>query len=259
VAVSTHREWAELLRAVAEPGAAAGSGDLLRRALELGRDVALDTVGCSVTTIDGDRYQTPLYSDGVALDLDRAQYESGDGPCMAAAREGRSHYFDALTNGDRFPGFAEAAIARGVRSSISLPLTGPVLPSAINLYASSRFAFDAERPRAVADLLARCVSALLAHPHLAESAAAPAPTARLEAAQARAQLIAEAQEVLMAGRTLTQPEALNLLIRRGRAERRSIFAVASDVIQAGGVQPGRAQAGGVQAGGAPAGGVGVAP
>ena len=267
--MSTHREWAELLRAVAEPGAAAGSEDLLRRALVLSRDVAADMVGCSVTTIDGDRYQTPLYSDGVALDLDRAQYESGDGPCMAAAREHRSHYFDALTNSDRFPGFAEAAIARGVRSSISLPLTGPALPSAINLYASSRFAFDAERPRAVADLLARCVSALLTRPHLPEPTAAPVPVARLEAAQARAQLIAEAQEVLMAGRTLTQPEALNLLIRRGRAERRSIFAVAADVIQAGEVQTGGAhagegQAGGVQTGGvqtgeAPAGGVGVAP
>jgi hypothetical protein len=232
--VNTHRQWAELLRAVSEPGAAPSSEALLRQAVELGRDVAPGTVGCSVTTLEGDRYTTPVFSDTLALDLDRAQYEAGDGPCMAAAREQRHQNFDALTDAGRFPGFSEAAVERGVRSSISLPLTGPELPSAINLYGSSRYTFDAERPRAVAGLLARCVSALMSGPEQAARVVeAPVPASRVEAAQARAQLIADAETVLMARRSVSRSEALTMLIRRSRADGRSIFEIAHEVLEAG--------------------------
>jgi hypothetical protein len=230
LAVSTHQQWAELLHAIAGPRPDPDAG-LLRRAVELGRDVAPDTVGCSVTMIDGDRYHTPVFSDGVALDLDRAQYEAGDGPCMAAARKQRHEYFDAMADGDRFPGFTEAAVDRGVRSSISLPLTGPDRPAAINLYASSRYAFDAERPRAVAGLLARCVSALMTPADAPrEAAGAPVPAGRMEAAQARARLIAEAETALMRQRSVSRTDALSLLIRRSRAEACSIFDVAREVV-----------------------------
>jgi hypothetical protein len=200
--------------------------------------VAPDTVGCSVTTIEDDRYHTPVFSDSLALDLDRSQYEAGDGPCMAAARGQRHEYFDALTDGGRFPGFTEAAVERGVRSSISLPLTGLERRAAINLYASSRYAFDAERPRAVAGLLARCVSALMAPADSAAQAfGAPVPAGKIEAAQARARLIAEAEGVLMTERSVSRADALSLLIRRSRAETRSIFDVAREVLGAGEAKP----------------------
>jgi hypothetical protein len=224
------------LRAADDPARVSDSHALLRQALALGRDVAPDTVGCSVTTIEGDRYHTPAFSDGLALELDCAQYDSGDGPCMAAARERRDHHFDALTDGDRFPGFTEAAVKHGVRSSISLPLTGPESPSALNIYARSRYAFDAERPQAVAHLLARCVSALMARPERAEQAGAPVPASRIEAAQARAELIADAESALMASRSLSRSDALTMLIRRSRAEHRSVFAVARDVLRSGGAE-----------------------
>lgn len=229
--MNSQRQWAQLLRAVSEPQAAADSDTLLRQAVELSRDVTPDAVGCSVTTLDGDRFSTPVYSGRLALDLDRAQYEAGDGPCMAAAREHRFHNFDSATDVDRFPGFAEAAVERGVRSSISLPLPlgSPGRSAAINLYGSSRYAFDAERPRAVAGLLARCVAILMSPP---ARAAIPSdlPPAGLEAARLRARLIAEAEDVLMADRPLDRPAAMGLLIRRSRAEGRSIFEIARQVV-----------------------------
>jgi hypothetical protein len=236
--VNTHRQWAELLHAISGPRPGSDTGALLRQAIELGRDVAPDTVGCSVTTLNGDHYHTPVFSDALALALDRAQYEAGDGPCMAAAREQRHQYFDAMTDGDRFPGFTEAAMERGVRSSISLPLTGPELPAAINVYASSRYAFDADRPRAVAGLLARCVSALLAPAEGARLAGdAPAAASKIEAAQARARLITEAEAHLMTERSLSRVDAFTVLTRRSRAEIRSIFAVAREVVPAGEAGP----------------------
>jgi hypothetical protein len=219
-----------LLRAASEPDAATDSEALLRQAMALGHDVAPDAVGCSITTLDGDRYRTPVYSDRLALDLDLVQYRSGDGPCMATAREHRQHDFDAVTDADRFPGFTQAAVEYGVRSSISLPLTGTARPSAINLYGSSRHAFDAERPRAVASLLARCVSAVLSRQAPVEPAS-EVPAARLAAAQEQARLIAAAETVLMDSRSVSRPDALAMLMRRSHAEVRSIFDLADEVVR----------------------------
>lgn len=233
--MNTHGQWAELLHAASHPAAYSDADVPLRLAVNLGSEVAPDAVSCSITEIaDGDRYRTPVYSDQLALDLDRAQYESGDGPCMAAAREHQRQYFDAASDGPRFPGFAAAAVKRGVQSSISLPLTSADRSAALNLYATSRYAFDGERPRAVADLLARCVSVLLSRAHTTDQpVTGPVRADRLHAAQERAQLIADAEAALMAGRSLSRPEAVTLLIRRSRAEARSIFEVARDVLRAG--------------------------
>jgi hypothetical protein len=194
-------------------------------------------VGCSVTSIDGERYRTPIYSDSIALDLDRAQYQAGDGPCMAAAREHRPQHFDAASDRERFPGFTEAALERGVLSSISLPLLDTEQPSAINLYASSRTAFDDERPQAVAGLLARCVSALLVRPDVsADPADPPVRADDIQAAQARARLITEAEEALMSRHRLSRPQALSRLMQRSRAEYRSIFQIARETIDAGAME-----------------------
>lgn len=232
--MDTHQQWAQLLHAVSEPRSEPASGSLLRQVVELGQDVAPDAMGCSVTTLEGDRYHTPVYSNGLALDLDRAQYRAGDGPCMAAAREHRYQRFDAVTDGARFPGFTEAAVERGVRSSISLPVTGAEMPAAINLYASSRHAFHAERPRAVAGLLARCLSALMAPSDATRRVVeAPASAGSIEAAHARARLIADAETVLMGRRSVSRTEALGMLIQRSRVETRSIFDIAREVVAVG--------------------------
>lgn len=233
--MNAHERWAELLRAASHPVGDPDEDVPLRLAVELGAEVAPEAISCSITEIaDGDRYRTPVYSDQLALDLDRAQYESGDGPCMAAARERQRQYFDAATDGQRFPGFAAAAAERGVLSSISLPVPTADRSAALNLYATSRHAFDGERPRAVADLLARCVSVLLARAHITEGPVLEPPQDdRLQHAQARAQLIADAEAVLIADRSLSRSEAVTLLIRRSRDESRSIFEVARDVVRAG--------------------------
>jgi hypothetical protein len=235
--VNTQEQWAELLRAVSRPAAYPALDVLLRQAVELGSQLTPEAVSCSITEIaGGDQYHTPVYSDQLALDLDKAQYQAGDGPCMAAAREQQRQYFDATTDTDRFPGFAEAAVDRGVRSSISLPLPSSRRSAALNLYASSRDAFDAERPRAVAELLARCVAVLMtpADTGLLPPEATVADD-KLSAAQARAQLIGRAEAALAAQRSLSRQDALTTLIRRSRAETRSIFEVAREV--AGDAEP----------------------
>jgi GAF domain len=229
--VHTHQQWDELLRAASHPAGYPGLDVLLQQAVQLGSQIAPDAVSCSITEISGgDQYHTPVYSDQLALDLDKAQYEAGNGPCMAAAREQERQYFDAATDSDRYPGFTEAARERGVRSSISLPLPSSRRSAALNVYASSRYAFDAERPRAVADLLARCVSVLMTPSDVhGVPTEASVPEDSLHDAQARARLIGRAEAVLAAQRSVSRQDALTVLIRRSRAEVRSIFEVAREV------------------------------
>ena len=233
--MTAQEKWDQLLRAVSQASSDDGPDVLLQQAVQLGAEVAPDAVGCSITEIaDDDRFRTPVYSDQLALDLDRAQYHAGDGPCMAAARERQRQHFDAALHGQRFPGFAEVAVKRGVHSSISLPLSSPGRAAALNLYATSRYAFDADRPRAVADLLARCVSALLTRTGTAdEPVEGPVEDDGLRAAQARALLITDAETDLMAARSMSRQAALTMLIQGSRMQHRSIFDVAGDVVRLG--------------------------
>ncbi|MDQ1742643.1 MAG: hypothetical protein QOE23_982 [Pseudonocardiales bacterium] len=239
--MNAQEQWRALLRATSQPAASAELAGLLQQAVRLGSQLTPEAVSCSITEMDGGNtrgvaYRTPVYSDQLALDLDRAQYQAGDGPCMAAAREQQRQNFDATVDGTRFPGFTEAAIGRGVRSSISLPLPlgSPHRSAAINLYASSRHAFEAEQPRAAADLLARCVSILL-NSDDASRAAEKAADASLQAARARARLIADAEAVLMATHSVDRPDAMAILIRRSKAERRSVFQIAAELVATEGV------------------------
>lgn len=62
-----------------------------------------------------------MFTDKVALDLDKTQYETGDGPCLAAMRHrGVEHFVTA--SDDRWPLFRAAAEARSVLSSLAVPL-----------------------------------------------------------------------------------------------------------------------------------------
>ena len=84
-----------------------------------------------------------MFTEAEAPEIDRAQYQSGHGPCVDAYRTGeilRIH--DTLTE-DRWPEFARAAAEHGVRSTLSLPLhTERAVLCALNLYSREVAAFD---------------------------------------------------------------------------------------------------------------------
>lgn len=67
----------------------------------------------------------------------------------------------AQTTQTRYPAYGSAAARRDVRSSLSLGLRGLDRPAALNLYASAPAAFTGDQSLAVADLLARSVTAVL--------------------------------------------------------------------------------------------------
>lgn len=98
-------------------------------------------VGVSITVVvDGEPFTVTSTSREMAL-LDASQYLGG-GPCPEAAlAQVRLGVDDVLDEG-RWQLYAQAAGARGVASSLSLPLTASGrLPGAMNLYAGEPHAF----------------------------------------------------------------------------------------------------------------------
>lgn len=131
----------------AAEGLAALTGELdVLQGLRVLSDVALalvpSVVGVSLTVVlDGEPFTVTATSDDTA-DLDAAQYLDG-GPCADAATEQAPRPVPDVLDEERWRLYRVAAAARGVRSSLSLPLGGAAgpTPGAINLYASEPDAF----------------------------------------------------------------------------------------------------------------------
>ncbi len=204
---------------------------LLSEAMTLGSTITPDSVGCSITEQTPSGFCTPVASSAVALALDSAQYAAGDGPCVAACRDGQVHSITVMTDERAYPAFTEAAVRHDVRSSLSLPLAGTDAASALNLYARSPSAFESAHANAVAMLLARCTAAILT--------ADPLPPDRMRDPRhgERVALLSRATSVLIDRLGFSSEEAFAELVRRSDREQRSVFAVARALV---GQQPGTA-------------------
>jgi hypothetical protein len=80
----------------------------------------------SLTVLDGDgQFQTPAFTDELAVRLDQAQYQAGDGPCLEATRAegtGLARCEDLSGPDAPWQAFATAASVLGVRSVVSVGL-----------------------------------------------------------------------------------------------------------------------------------------
>jgi len=126
---------------------------------------AIDGVDAlSVTTGDGEAFETVACSEGFALRLDEAQHRRG-GPCTIAAWSGEQIYVPDLTTDPRWPTLTEIAGYYNVCSVLSTPLGAPSLPTgdnggstmAINLYSRARDMFPVSTRRAIAAMVCAAV------------------------------------------------------------------------------------------------------
>ncbi len=75
--------------------------------------------------------------------IDTIQYELGEGPCITAAREGRTVRSGSLGEDTQWPRFGPSAGRLGINSVLSLPLLTPEGGiGSMNVYAHQENAFD---------------------------------------------------------------------------------------------------------------------
>jgi hypothetical protein len=218
---SLSRELGELTEALL---AATTVDGVLERIILAARYLIHDADMVSITLREEDgRYYTPAETDAEATDLDRRQYESGEGPCVDAADPDGpafAHSGDLATE-SAWPAFAREAAARGFRSVLSTALITAPEPApftaALNIYSRARDALG-DAARDTAFLLSTYASLALASVYrdgAAERAQSryQADNANLRRALETRTVIGQATGILMARRRLSPEEAFEVLVR----------------------------------------------
>jgi hypothetical protein len=222
-------DWGSVLAALRDGTAHAAQPDLLNRAVRLGHDIAPGTVGCSVTEVDGDGCRTPVASSPLALELDEAQYADSTGPCITAAGDRQPQQIGVMTAESRFPAFVAVAAQHGVRSSLSLPIAGRALPSALNVYSTQDSAFASAEVRRAADLLSRVIGAIGTAPDPSEHAGPD-----VAAARAAGDRVSAAIDLLVRRRDLDRAGAFAVLVAESCDRGVGVHAVAEKLLAGAG-------------------------
>jgi anti-anti-sigma factor len=192
--------------------------DVVDAALLLVAELARSTIGAadgvSVSLRRHGHITTVAASDETIVEMDRHQYETGQGPCLSAAGEGTPFHVPSVEDEQRWPAFTPEALAQGIKSILSNPLlaeSGPV--GALNMYSRTRGAFAAP-DQLLAALFARHASEIASRAAVDVSTNQSAIRLQ-EALQTRA-LIAQAQGVLMGRNGVSAEEAYSLIRRFSR-------------------------------------------
>jgi hypothetical protein len=174
---------------------------------------ATDVASVTMRAADG-TFHTPLQTDPLALALDQAQYATGEGPCVDAARLPGPALAcsDDLAMDPNWPRFGPAAAERGMGSLLSTALLPdarpPRLSGALNLYSRNVGAFS-KVDHDTALLLATHGSLALAGTNALTNAELKAEHLR-KAIDTR-DVIGQAKGILMHRRGITAEEAFDIL------------------------------------------------
>lgn len=210
-------------------------------ALRLVTALAAKTVenadGVSVTLERHGHLMTVAASDDAVKEMDRHQYETGEGPCLAAKSEGRWFYVESLAEEPRWPNFVPLAYEQGIRSILSSPLLTKLHPQgALNMYSSTERAFGTSQQE-LAGLFAEQASEILT---TAESDLDEHVNQRFAAALTARQVIHRAQGVLMERDHLSAEDAMRTLHRAARTAHVMVVDHATEVLASVGRADGQA-------------------
>jgi anti-anti-sigma factor len=186
--------------------------------------------GVSVTLERHGRLMTVAASNDEILEMDRHQYDTGEGPCLAAKADGRLFYIESLDDETRWPTFVPLALAQGIHSVLSSPLMTADYPQgALNIYSNADHAFGA-REQELAALFATEASNIL-------TTAGPDNTdeqinQRFTDALNTRRTIAHAEGALMARDHISPAAATAALRRAARTAQRNVVDHAAQIVAA---------------------------
>jgi GAF domain-containing protein len=160
-------------------------------------------------------------TDRLTIEIDLVQYQTGEGPCLAAMNDGDVVRIDILERDSRFTRFAPGALDLNLHSVLSVPLEANGRSvGALNMYSATTNGFDAETLEAVRPMAEYAGQAIGSSPLYAYSL--DMVDGLVEDLESRA-IIDQATGVLMATQEDTSEEALgqlrDLAMRSGESMR----------------------------------------
>ena len=208
------------------------STDVIDAALRLVTALAAATLtnadGVSVTLERHGRLMTVAATDDAVLTMDQHQYDTGEGPCLAAKADATWYYIEELADETRWPNFVPLALEQGIHSILSSPLMTHDRPQgALNIYSSTDRAFG--RPeQELAALFAAQASEILT---IADEGVTEEQSNErfIEALEAR-QAIHQAQGVIMARNQIDAAKAIASMMSAARSNGTTVLVQALAII-----------------------------
>ncbi|HEY3942341.1 MAG TPA: GAF and ANTAR domain-containing protein [Acidimicrobiales bacterium] len=202
-------------------------GDTLLRLSQLACQAAPADFAGITMLVEGST-RTGVFTDPESPEIDQAQYDSGEGPCLDAFRKRAVFRIDATSEDQRWPAFGRRAAEHGIHSTLSVPIIArDEGMGALNLYSHQLAAFDedcAQRMESFANqagfVLANAQVYWDAH-QLSEN---------LGQAMRSRSTIDQAVGILMAPGGRSPEEAFQLLVRVSQRENRKLRDVAAEIV-----------------------------
>src|SRR3954452_18676096 len=187
-----------------------------------------DHVGISI--IDRhDRIHTRAATDQLVWDLDRLQYDLGEGPCVSAMRETPVVAVPHAQSDRRWPRYMPEAVRAGLRSQLAvrLFLDDEGTMGGLNLYSTTHDTLDPDA-ESIADLFAA---------HAAIALGRAREIANLNDALHSRKLIGQAIGVLMERYGLDEDHAFAFMVRVSSHSNVKLRDVAQDVVEKANARP----------------------
>jgi GAF domain-containing protein len=170
--------------------------------------------------------ETKAASDELVEAVDRAQYETGQGPCLDAVWDNEVvNVPDLAEANDRWPQFAPRAVALGIRSMVAFQLfvTHNQL-GALNIYSAQPDAFHDGDDEQLGRLFAT---------HAAIALAAAQQVDQLETAVRSRDVIGMAKGIVMQWAQVDETSAFRLLVKTSQDTNRKLRDVAQELVSTG--------------------------
>ncbi|MBA2272472.1 MAG: GAF and ANTAR domain-containing protein [Actinobacteria bacterium] len=184
---------------------------------------------CGVSLITkGKEIKSVGATDEVAAEVDKVQYEVGEGPCLSSIADQATFKIDDIGSDRQWPRFSAAAVDKGVNSMLAfvLQISDQSL-AALNLFAREAHAFSMEDVR-VGAIFASHAAHTLANAQTHETDRLKAQ--QLEEALATRGVISNAVGILMAQEGMNREEAFGMLRTTSQALNFKLRVIAESVV-----------------------------
>lgn len=187
-----------------------------------------DAASVSVLRDDGERFATINSTSPEVLALDQVQYDTGQGPCVTAIREGRPQMTTLDDRAQHWPDFVAAARGQGVTSIFSSPLAvGDRTIGGLNLYSHAPGSASEWESEAISTF-ATSASVVLAN--MAAYATSANQNEHLQRALQTRDLIGQAKGILMQRYGEDADQAFDRLRRLSQDSNRKLHDIAEAIV-----------------------------
>jgi GAF domain-containing protein len=201
--------------------------DTVRRIAEL----AVESTGAAyagVTMLVDGSVETGVFTDPTSPEIDRAQYDTGEGPCLDAFRTGEIYRIASTVDDGPWPAFRAACRQHGIASTASFPIEiDNVRHGALNLYATTVDAFTSDEIHLGRSFAAQA-GVVMAYARSYWNA--KTASEHLEAALAHRAEIEQAKGIIIGATGATPDEAFEILVKQSQHENRKLRDVAIDLV-----------------------------